>query len=213
MSNKDKYHKITEQYLKALDKAKDERMIHSFLKSRPYLIRNAFNPLAWNHISIISEFQLTNKYRIDFLILSADSGQWFVTFIELKSHRSHPFTKEGLYSRTLNQGIQQLQNRMIWIQQNDILFRQLLSEYFRKKRVPSKCSMANIHTQAMTEIMDTRTFISFHYYLVIGRRDMINQDLQAKRHLFGIDKIEIVTFDRLLDVAIKLDNPNININV
>ena len=209
----DKYYKITEQYLKVLSSAKDERMMHSFLKSRPYLIRNAFNPLAWNHISIIPEFQLVNKYRVDFVILSADSGQWFATFIELKSHRTRPFTKEGIYSRALNQGIQQLQNRMKWIRQNDIDFRQLLSDYFREKKVPSQCSRVDIHSHAFTEIMDRRTCISFQYYLVIGRRNMINSDLQFNRHLFAHDKIEIVTYDRLFDVAVKLDNPNINKNV
>lgn len=99
----DKYYKITEQFQKVLTNAKNERDIHAFLKLRPFIIRNAFNPLAWNHISIIPEFQLSNKYRVDFLILSADSGQWFATFIELKPHRSKQFTKEGIYSRTLNQ--------------------------------------------------------------------------------------------------------------
>lgn len=203
----DKYYKITERYLKVLTDAKDEREMHSFLKSYPYLIRNAFNPLAWNHISIIPEFQLTNKYRTDFLILSADSGQWFATFIELKSHRAKPFTKGRIYSKSLNQGLLQLQNIMSWVEQNNMEFRQLLSEFFRKKGIPAHCSRADVHVNAFTEIVDNRTCISYQYYIIIGRRNMITHDLQKRRHLIGINKIEISTYDRLLDAAKTLDNP------
>lgn len=84
-------------------------------------------------------------------------------------------------------------------------FRQHLSEYFQRKKVPAKCSRADIHIHASTEILDNRTCISYQYYIIIGRRNMIIHELQSRRHLVGLDKIEIVTYDRLLDVAKNLE--------
>lgn len=201
----DKYYKITEQYLNALEKSKDEREIHAFLKSRPFLIRNTFNAWAWNHVEVLPEYQLSNEYRVDFLILSADSGQWHVSIVELKSPITKPFTKSGLYSKHLNKGIKQLEERIIWLNRNQDKFREQLSKHLKKHNVSAHCSNADDHIYASTEILDSRTSISFQYFIVIGRRNMISHDFQSRRHLIAIDRIEIVTYDRMIEVAQRLD--------
>ncbi len=201
----DEYYKITEQYLNALQSSKDEREIHAFLKSRPYLVRNAFNAWAWNHVEVFPEYQLNNEYRIDFLILSADSGQWHVSIVELKSPFLKPFTKGGLYSKYLNEGIKQLEERIKWLHLNQNRFRQQLSKHFRKNNSIAHCSNADDHIYASTEILDPRTCISFQYFIVIGRRNMISHELQSRRHLAASEKIEIATYDRMIDIAEGLD--------
>lgn len=188
-----------EKYLELLETAKDERSLHTFLKENPIEIRNAFNAWAWNHVSVLPEFQLSNKYRFDFLVLSADSGQWHTNFVELKSPIAKIFNKNGSYAKYLNQALNQINEKIAWIQSNDHLFREHLSDYLKAKQVGAKCSNADDHTLASTEILDYRTVIDKNYYVIIGRRNMISLDHQRKRNLVGLDKIKIVTYDRLLD--------------
>jgi len=201
----DKYFKITEQYLNVLQNTKNEREIHRFLKSRPYLVRNTFNAWAWNYVEVLPEYPLSNKYHIDFLILSADSGQWHASIVELKSPAVKPFTKGGLYSQYLNKGIKQLEERIAWFESNPVRFREQLSTHFRKHSICAQCSNADDHIYASTEILDPRTCISFQYFIVIGRRKMIPHDFQSRRHPLGLNRIEIVSYDRMLNAAEKLD--------
>jgi len=192
-----------DQVLEALERNSTEREIHSYLKGHPLLIRNAFNTWAWNKVITESEFELGNSYRVDFLVLSADSGQWHANFVELKSHREAPFTKDGIPSKALNVALAQLQDRILWIEGNQPTFRQSLAGLFETHKVAAQCSHSDLHTRAATEIVDMRTHISFQYFVMIGRRNMISTEYSKRRHINS--QVKVATYDRLIDVAKKLD--------
>lgn len=185
--------------------AKNEKELVPFLKNNSILIRNAFNRWAWNYVSVIPEFSLSDTFRVDFLIVSADSGSWGAIFVELKSHRKKIFNKNGTPSKDLNIGLRQLDERERWLKNNERIFREKLSTYFEKDKVPAYCSNASTHTNAFTEILDIKTYIDFKYAMVIGRREELNREDQGRRYSFRMKDREISTYDRLLDVANKLD--------
>ena len=188
---------------KALEESKNEREIHSFLKNQLQLVRTAFGAFAWNHNSTIPEYKLGNEFRVDFLILTADSGQWHATFVELKSHLEQPFTKKGVPGAGLNVAIAQMQDRKLWVEANNREFRRGLSKVLEDKGTPAQCLSSDLHTKAATEIIDHRTHISFNYIIVAGRRNMIPDEHQRRRHVSP--QVEIATYDRLLGVAERFD--------
>lgn len=196
---------LEKRILDALEMAKSERDIHAFLKHNDRLVRHAFNAWAWNYTAVQSEFRLGSDYRPDFLVLSANSGQWFSTFIELKSHRARPFNVNGRPGRDLNAALAQLQDWALWLREHEAEFRTSLSRFFEAESVPAMCSNASLHTHAATEIRDARTYLTFRHFAVIGRRDLIPADHQRRRHLYIKQDIEIATYDRIVDVARRLE--------
>jgi hypothetical protein len=197
--------RLEKMLLNELDRARNEREIHPFLKRHLIIVRNALNTWAWNHVEVIPEFRFGSEYRADFLILSADSGSWHATFVELKSHRTRLFTKEGIPTKSLNVGLRQLDDWGRWLNRHENVFRNVLSKHFMKNDVAASCSASDRHTTAATEITDPRTVLNKHYRVVIGRRSHLTIEDQERRASFSSRDREIVTFDRFLDVARKLD--------
>jgi len=191
---------------KAFAQARNERDIQPILKKKQLIVRNALNVSAWNHVEVMSEFRFGSEFRADFLILSADSGSWHAVFIELKSHRVRAFTKAGVPTRSLSVALKQLDDWERWVDRFNANFRDTLSRNIKDKNIPAYCSRADRHTTAITEIVDPRVNIHTHYRVVIGRRDYLTADDQERRASYLKKGREIVTYDRLLDSARKLDS-------
>ncbi len=205
MNSSDVYDGCTRKFLKCLNSVKTEREICKFLKDYPLLVRNAFNANAWNSVHIIPEFRLGSEYVVDYLILSANSGQWFATFIELENPSSKPYNKNGTPSAALAKGLKQLEEWQIWIEKNRGYLRERLADYLKDHNVPAYCSNAAKHRLAHTEIIDPRTVISEHYIVVIGRREMFDQNAQERRGISGKNNRTIASYDRLMDAAERIE--------
>jgi len=172
-----------------LDSSANERAVQTFLKRYRYIVRNALNVHAWNSVHMQPEFSLGRDYVVDFLILSEDSGGWHTVLIELESPKKRPFNKKGSPSKALAMGLAQLDEWEIWIGKNEPLFRERLS------------SIAEDAT-----IRDPRTVIDKKYIVVVGRRCFFrDSDVQGRRGLYRSRDREIVSYDRLLDMAKGLD--------
>ena len=197
--------KIADLLRARLDAAKNEREIQPFLKAHPLLVRNAFNVWAWNHVEALPEFQLGADGKVDFLVLSAHSGNWNSIFVELKSPRVKLFTKQGLPSQALNKALQQLDDRERWVRKHEGLFRETLSRHLAAVEAPAYCSNASVHQSGETEILDPRTVIHFKYVAVVGRRSLLTPDDQARRAQIRGRSGSVATYDRLVDVAEKFD--------
>lgn len=195
---------LFDQLSEQLQNCENERALAPFLKNNILLLRNTLNVHAWNHIVCRPEFRLGNKYIVDYIVLSADSGCWHVVLVEVQSHRDKIFNKNGFMTKQLNEAQKQIQEWKIWIGQNEYSFRQDLSVLV--KGVPAQCSRVDIHTEAGAEIRDMQTVIEFTYKVLIGRREFLDQQSNQRRNQFVT--FEIVTFDRLLDAAKRLDGYN-----
>lgn len=193
---------LYKEFQEQLSSCKKERELAPFLKQHLVLVRNTLNVHAWNCTVCQSEFRLGTDYIADFLSLSADSGRWHVVFIEMQSHLDRIYNKDGSMTKQLNEAQKQIQEWKIWIEEHATEFRDSISKLVNT--CPAQCSKADIHSNAGAEIRDTKTVVSPVFKILIGRRESLNQETNKRRALSG--GIEIVTFDRLLDMAKQLDN-------
>jgi hypothetical protein len=181
-----------------LDKAKGEREIHAYLKKNDYLILQAFNR-AWNTHHVISEFKVGTDFRSDFLILSAHSGAWLATFIELESHRARLHNREGIPTRSLNVAKRQLAEWQDYIEKFPNVLRHQFAKLLRFRRECSWCSVAGKFGSGAEEIASTETHVEYHFHIVIGRSSSLNEEERRYRKLDeSWGGSDIATYDRLL---------------
>ena len=189
---------IYTQFHDCLKFAKGERDVTNFLKRHLYLLRGVDR--MWNAKFAAHEVKLGNDYIIDFLTLSADSGKWCVSLFEAQSSNDSIYTKKGSHTKELREAYKQLQEWKIWINHNKQLFREILAKIVDDD-YPACCSNASIHTYARSELRDMKTVLYERYVALIGRRSdrTCEKNLRASEEFF-----EIITYDRLLDEAQKL---------
>lgn len=197
-----------EGLLNALNNSKNEREIARYLKEHLILIRNACN-YSWNTVIIKPEFCLGGDFRVDYIIVSANSCCWDVTLIEMQSHKDKIFIKNGNMSHQLNEAQRQITEWKKWIKEHDQQFREEIADIVGEDE-PPYCSCAGVHINAASEIRDFKTYIRTRYVVLIGRRNYLTQEQRTRRNY--ISEIEIITFDRLLDCAKKVDKGNKEIN-
>jgi len=189
---------IHAQFYNCLELAKGEREVTNFLKNHLYLFK-IFDH-AWNAKYAESEVMLGDKHKIDFLTLSADSGQWRVSLIEAQSPKDSIYTKNGTHTKGLREAHKQLKEWKIWINHYKQQFRDKLADIVYDD-CPARCSNASVHTFAKSELRDLRTVVHINYIALIGRRSdrNVEKNQHASQEIF-----EIVTYDRLLDYAQRL---------
>jgi hypothetical protein len=123
----------------------------------------------------------------------------------VESHKKELFSK-GEQSPTLRHALKQLEDWDIWVGKNESYLRQQLANVLKKFNAPAFCSNAALHSKAETEIRDPKTNVNYHYKALIGRRDSLDQNDQERRFsIWRKGKIEVVTFDRLIDSARRID--------
>lgn len=186
----------------ALDQAKNEREIGYYLKANLNLLR-VLNEHSWNCVKISPEFSVGTKYRADFIILSACSGYWNCVLVEIQNPNDRIYTKKQEYTASLKEGMRQIQEWQMYISRHESTFREQLAELVPDE--PAYCSNASVHQRASTEIRDSRTVIRYIYKILIGKRQSLDEERNQRRNTLIDPHCEIVTFDRLLDYAKKLD--------
>ncbi|NQT89103.1 DUF4263 domain-containing protein [bacterium] len=189
-----------------LDTAVDERPLHAFLQENDILVRNPFAQ-AWNEIVCVSEFRMGSEFRADFLVLSADSGRWHASFIELESPTARLYLKDGTPAKALRIAQRQIADWRDWMKRNEPYARQLFAEILARQHIPAQCSRADIHSLAQTEIVDPYTVLRLNFHIVIGRFASLSLDEQRRRATSGDTwgGPEIATYYRFIRVARKLD--------
>lgn len=193
---------LEEQLNMALEKASNEREIDSFLKSHLELIIE-LNEHSWNCVLKKSQFPIGTKFVADFIVLSACSGYWNCVLIEMQSHRDSIFTKKGEESAGLREARKQITDWKMWIDENEPAFREQLAVFAKDEA--AQCNRPT-HTKASTELRDPKTCIFYKYKVLIGRRSFL--DVERNKQRSCSSGFEIVTFDRLLDRARKIDDAN-----
>ena len=123
----------------------------------------------------------------------------------MQSHRDSIFIRSGEESEGLREARKQISDWRIWINENEPAFRAQLAD-FAKDEV-AQCNRPT-HTKASTELRDPKTCVFFRYKVLIGRRALL--DVERNKQRSCTSDFEIVTFDRLLDRARKIDELNGN---
>jgi hypothetical protein len=196
--------KPSEKLRALLDSPKTtEREIHTFLKGHKDIIIGAF-ATSWNYANAFSEVQFGSDFRIDFLVLCANSGQWIANIVELKSPSIALYNNKGEKSKDYILVERQIAQRNEWRRVNEHAFREVLMKLV-SSTTPAQCSNASVHTHAKSELRDPHTYIAMKSHCLIGRSSTLSD---KERELRRIDdqirswgSPEVVTYDRLLRSA------------
>lgn len=195
--------KLTKEYDKALRSSDGERVAADFLKKNPLILFWSFFSMGGHCHYVVPEFGLGKSLRCDFVLIQSHSGGYEVKFIELEPVSDQLFNKNRTPSRRLRIAQKQIHDWQNYIHDEPASIRYQLAEAVTKfdllydgrgRREPMNF--------AGCDLRDPKSFIHFHYHIVIGRRSELsktNRYLKSSHNYFG--DIELVSYDRLLDVA------------
>ena len=181
-------HKEVDELERLLVEGRSERALQTFLQCTPVIIAQMLHGghARW----VIPQKRLGDKYVTDFVIGERHSLGHFWYPVELESPTLKLFTKAGDPSAALTHAIRQIQDWRAWIDQN--------LDYARRDRKAGGLELRQIKADSPAIIF-------------IGRRSMLTPSTQLLRERMSQDlKIEIHTFDHLLDVARGWCNTNLN---
>lgn len=199
---------LEEKLSELLDSGSNEREIHKFLKENPLIVRNTF-ATSWNYAEVFSEVWFGSDYRVDFLVLCANSGSWSAHMVELKTPTTRLYSSSGDESKELRLVKRQLEQRKTWIDSNASYFRKELSRLLTSDDPGAMCSSPDEHKLARTEVQDPHVVIWEKYHAVIGRVSSMSENEQRRRReqmrSGGWGAPEVVTYDRFLHIARRLD--------
>lgn len=186
---KEKFRVLATKYEEALQKSQTEEDMHAFLKANPNLILWSLNDGARPY-ELVSKFPLGNDYVTDFVIFGTRSFSYpfHCILIELESPNARQFTKSGVYSKTLNQALKQVNDWVSWVHQHNDEFCLSLAT---KLTVPIPKDLS---------IKLRTAYLS--YKIVIGRRQFLTKKDKETISAFYNQhhgSLEIATYDRILD--------------
>ena len=193
---------LYEDFSSALEKAKNERELSHFLKNNIILIKRLRH--SWNDCALKAEFKIGPFYIADFVVLSARSGAWECLLVEMQSHLDLIYTKSNEATEGLREAERQISDWKMYIEENESAFRDQLSILAEENDMPACCSRADVHQCASSELRDPHIYIEYRYMILIGRREYLSLK-NNKRRSMRTD-CEIVTFDRLLEDAKRIDS-------
>jgi hypothetical protein len=186
-----------------------EREVHRLLKDQRDFITGVFAD-SWNYAETYPEVWLGADYRIDFLVLCANSGYWTAHTVELKSPTARLYLSNGDKAPDLRLVERQLAQRENWRRENEYAFRQVLAKLV-PEGAAAYCSNAGVHQRARPELLDLQTVIHLQCHAVIGRSTGMSDVERNARRLDDQKRGEwcspqVLTYDRLLSKARTLES-------
>ena len=131
--------KRNSQFLDYLNICKNEREILNYIKvSENYhiigsLLRGMSLRIGHHGAFLFPEFQLSNKYQVDYLLLGKSSGGYEYVLIELENPYGKITINDGDLGAEFRDGISQIQEWKRWLQTNYASFSETFKKYKNKE--------------------------------------------------------------------------------
>ncbi len=202
---------LKNRFIEALDRAKGERAIHNFLKEEPLLVWATFMTCGGHSDYVIPEFSLSGKYRTDFVVMQSFSGGWNVAFVELEPVDQPPFNqKSETQHKRLRSAIKQIEDWQNFEREEGSALRSQLADAAQKyDTLYPERNLAREPWCVKMPLRDPKTYLCCKYFIVMGRRSHFNKELiHAKSKFPRHHNVEILTYDRFIEVAEKLEQQN-----
>lgn len=153
---------------------------------------------------IISEFSFGTDFKADFVLFAPFSGGFDIDFIEIEPPDERLYTKKGVPSARLATAIRQVQDWRMFVDSNrDAVIREL-DKAAKKKELIWGEPGTKLMDNAGWPIYHPKAWLKWDYHIVIGRRSSLSDDdLRRKASSQDTINVNIVTFDHLLDRALK----------
>ena len=167
----------------------NERDVLNFINDNMFYISiqsllDEFN--TGNHGAyLFKEFPLSEKYKVDYLLIGMNSGGYEFVFIELEAPYKNITKKNGDFGSTIRKGISQIEDWDAWI---DSYFLNLRSTF-------DKCKNSNKELPSEFINLDKSRI---HFAIIAGRRSDFSEKTYQKgrknRH-----KFRLFHYDNLID--------------
>jgi hypothetical protein len=153
----------------------------------------------------VAEFPFGTDYRADFVIMVPFSGGFDVHFVEMEPPNEPLFTQKGNPASRLAGALNQVRAWKTYVENNRGMVLRELSKFAEKAEL-LWARKSEILCNAGFPLHHPDVCIIWLYYIVIGRRaGLTNKQLAAKAAFFKQDGVDVVTYDRLIDAAKRLD--------
>jgi hypothetical protein len=196
---------VSEQFRRlALAKGAKERKIHAFLKEYPFALIRLVN-LSWNFYCLVSEFRLGNDFRADFLVLSADSGQWHAHFIELEGPQDNPYRKDRTPSPKLNWAFKQTDDWREFTDQQKPALQREFAKHLRPFKAAAQNALMGKGTTADIEIEHPSVYLGFDYHLVIGNSSTFTEEERATHKRYSSWRM-VMSYDRIYESMVEIES-------
>lgn len=197
--------KIEAKLTSLLETASGEREVAAFLKQFPQIVLRAVVRFG-DGTCVVSEFPFGTEYRADFVVLAPFSGGWEIHFVELEPPSERLFNADGTMAKRLNKATAQIDSWRMFIDQNRRTVLHDLARFAKERDLLHGPREKEPTCHVGWPLYHPRSCLLFQYDIVIGRRGQLSdQTLQAKGSFRDNHKVEIMTYDRLIDIARQID--------
>lgn len=193
--------------LKALiDSATTEREILRWLKQKEnaWILPPALKVAPFGKYAV-PEFPFGTDYRADFVVMAPFSGGFDVQFIEMEPPNAPLFTQDGRPAARLAGALTQVRDWKMYVDRNRDTVLNELSKFAEKEEVLFG-RKSTILDSAGWPLYHPKALINWCYHIVIGRRASLSEEQLAKKAAFyQYERVEVMTYDRLIDAAKEMD--------
>lgn len=186
-----------------LDSAQTERPLLAWLKEHPLVLTQTLPFSKY----LVAEFPFGTDFRADFVALGPFSGGFDVHFIELEPPNEPLFTKSGSPAKRLAGAITQIDSWRLYVERNrDCVLREL-SKFVQKRELIFNDTEFEPIDHCGRSLYHPTIYLRWTYEIVIGRRaQQTAKQIERKASFRTHHDIEIMTYDRVLESAKKLDS-------
>jgi len=170
------YKKILDEWKQMLDDVTlKEQDYHAYLQRHP----SVFLTNARSYIAI-SKLNLGTDYQTDFVVPHEGYSEGTkYEMIEIETPHTELFTRKGLPTEKFNSALQQIRDWKRWLIEN---------------RYPFSKQLPSTNTKVLKDS-------NLRFKIVIGRRTENQQHLEKRDQIALQEGVEIISFDRLTDMA------------
>lgn len=180
------------------NKSTIERDLLSYIRDKKaaFIITSLLEYTDFGHHErfVFPEFELSNNYKVDFLILGRSSGGYSFLFVELENPYGQITTVNGDFSTAINKGIKQIKDWKRLLVKNFTSFHLTLEKFNgpANKDFPKEFYQLELDR--------------FNYIVVAGRKDHYNEKTyQLRREVSGNgERIRVLHYDNLIESTYKL---------
>ena len=194
-----------------LDSGVGERRIVRWLKAdreNALILSRTFTTAPFGN-KIITEFQFGTDFKADFVLFAPFSGGFDIDFVEIEPPNEPLYTKKGIPAARLATAIKQVQDWKLFVEAHRETVVRELDKASKKKELIWGEPGTNLMDNGGWPIYHPKAWLKWRYHIVIGRRHGLSEeDLQRKASSEDIIKVDIVTFDHLLEHALKEARPD-----
>lgn len=157
-------------------------------------------------LCVVSEFPLGTEFRADFVILAPFSGGWEIHFVELEPPKERLFNQDGTMAKRLNKANSQIDSWRTFFEKNRPTVLRDLARFAKDRDLISGPRENEPTCHVGWPLYHPKSWLHLHFDIIIGRRsELTDAELEAKAAFRDHHKIDVMTYDRLIDAARRID--------